>query len=419
MKTRLIFLIGLMLTVVAPVVAGVYDVESIPNVHVADRTRFLSNPDGVISPAAQQFADSIMSDIWRKTSAEVVAVVVEDIGDDTDPDTFATELFEKWGIGKKDKDNGLLLFVAVNQRAAVLRTGYGMEGIVPDITGGKILRHDLFPRFREGDYDGGVIAALSTLNKIITDPEARDELMSVYGNDAGAGRSDGEEMWKAYLGFSIVTGGLLLIAVLVILAGRKEPQRKYENLGKMKLMTAVATPLCLFAPLPALLLLLWQMKRLRHKAPRCPRCRTRMRRATDEEDRRWLTDGQRTERRIRSVEHDVWVCPACAYGLVRSYINLSTPYRKCNYCGAIASHLVSDTVHRAPTYSMNGEGVRLYRCENCGHDTPERYIIPRRQRPVVIVGGIGGRGGGFGGGGFSGGSFGGGMTGGGGASGRW
>ncbi|MDE6165125.1 MAG: TPM domain-containing protein, partial [Muribaculaceae bacterium] len=80
MKTRLIFLIGLMLTVVAPVIAGVYDVESIPNVHVADRTRFLSNPDGVISPAAQQFADSIMSDIWRKTSAEVVAVVVEDIG---------------------------------------------------------------------------------------------------------------------------------------------------------------------------------------------------------------------------------------------------------------------------------------------------------------------------------------------------
>lgn len=420
MRARVISLLCCLLSVVmAAMAGGVYGVGDIPNVHVADRTRFLSNPDGVISPAAQQFADSLMSDIWHKTSAEVVAVVVEDIGDDTDPDTFATELYGKWGIGKKDKDNGLLLLVAVNQRAAVIRTGYGMEGTVPDITGGKILRRDLFPKFREGDYDGGVIAALSTLNKIITDPEARDELMSVYGNDAGAGRSDGEEMWKAYVGFSVAIGSMFLLIVLVILLWHDEPQNKYARLDKLKLIIAVSSPLCLLMPLPAWLLLYWQMKRLRHKAPKCPRCRTRMRLATAEEDRRWLTDGQRTERRIRSVEHDVWVCPACAYGMVRSYPNPSTPYKECPHCGAIAARLVSDRILRQPTYNMEGEGVQTFSCENCGHQTPKRYRLPRRQRPVVVVGGIGGRGGGFGGGGFSGGSFGGGMTGGGGASGRW
>ena len=420
MKHRLLFLIVILLSAVAAVSAGkVYGVKDIPNVHVADRTRFLSNPDGVISPRAQQLADSIMSDIWRKSSAEVVTVVVEDIGDDTDPDTFATELFEHWGIGKKDKDNGLLLLVAVNQRAAVLRTGYGIEGVVPDITGGKILRHDLFPRFREGDYDGGVIAALSTLNTIITDPEAREELMSVYGNDAGAGNNDGEEMWRAYLAFCMVISAALLGYVLLVLFSGAEPQEKYTRLQKMRLLTAVATPFCLFMPAPALLLLLWQMKRLRHEAPKCPRCATRMRHATPEEESRWLTPAQQTERRIRSVEHDVWVCPSCDYGMVRSYPNPSSPYQKCDHCGAKAARQIDNRVLRPASYSMEGEGAQTFYCENCGNQTHKRYRIPRKQRPVVIVGGLGGRGGGFGGGGFSGGSFGGGMTGGGGASGRW
>ena len=422
MKQRFLAFIVVLVSVAATTMAGVRGIDDIPNVHVADRTRFLSNPDGIISPAAQQMADSIMSDIWSKSSAEVVAVVVEDIGEDTDPDALATALYEKWGIGKKDKDNGLLLFVAVNQRAAVIRTGYGMEGVVPDITGGKILRRDLFPKFREGDYDGGVIAALGVLDNIITDPVAREELMSVYGNDASArrGDSDGEEMWSMYIGLCVAVGALFMFIVAYISLLKCDVQEKYNRLSKLRLTTAVVSVLFLFLPLPAFLLLLWQMKRLRNKASKCPRCSTRMRRVTDPaEIARWLTPGQATETRLNSVLHDVWLCPACHYGMVRSYPNPSSQYVECSHCGAKAARLVSDNIVRPATYSVEGEGARTYHCENCGNQTHKRYRLPRRQRPVVVIGGIGGRGGGFGGGGFGGGSFGGGMTGGGGASGRW
>lgn len=417
MKKRLTIFAVILLVAVIQTFAATYSVKDIPNVHVTDRTRFLSNPDGIISAGAQAAADSIMSDIWRKSSAEVVAVVVEDIGDDTDPDTFATELFEQWGIGKKDKDNGLLLLVAVNQRAAVIRTGYGLEGVVPDIVGGKILRHDLFPKFREGDFDGGVNAALSTLQSIITDPVAREEIMSAYGNDADDG--DADEAWHADLLFCLVVSSILTGYVLFVIVSGVEPQDKYLKLSKVRLPAAVLTPLCLLMPAPALVLLLWQMKRLRHTAPRCQRCNTKMRPATSDEDSHWLTSGQLTERRLKSVEHDVWVCPGCGFGTVKSYPNPSSPYQVCDACGAKASHVVEDRVLSAPTYSSAGQGVRIVQCENCGNRTHHRYTIPRKERPVVIVGGSGGSGGGFGGGGFSGGSFGGGMTGGGGASGRW
>ena len=56
-----------------------YSVEEVPNVHVADRTRFLSNPDGIISPAAQARIDSLVAGVRRATSAEMAVVVVDDI----------------------------------------------------------------------------------------------------------------------------------------------------------------------------------------------------------------------------------------------------------------------------------------------------------------------------------------------------
>ena len=89
--------------------------------HLADRTRYVSNPDGVLSPAAETRLDSLLAGVWRSTSAEVTVVAVDSIEGD-DIDSFATELFSLWGIGKKDNDNGLLILIARAQRRAVLPT---------------------------------------------------------------------------------------------------------------------------------------------------------------------------------------------------------------------------------------------------------------------------------------------------------
>ncbi|MDE5657937.1 MAG: TPM domain-containing protein, partial [Muribaculaceae bacterium] len=97
------------------------DVNEVPNVHLADSTRFVSDPDGYLSQGAIARADSVLRATWRSSTAEPVMVVVSDIGDNN-IDDYATDLFDAWGIGKKDTDNGLLVVISVNDRKAVLRT---------------------------------------------------------------------------------------------------------------------------------------------------------------------------------------------------------------------------------------------------------------------------------------------------------
>lgn len=87
-------------------------------------------------------------------------------------------LFNTWRIGKSDNNNGILILVAKDRRKATIRTGYGAEGVLPDITAGRILRKDMFPKFRDGDYEGGLLAGVEHVYQVVTDPEAASELHS-------------------------------------------------------------------------------------------------------------------------------------------------------------------------------------------------------------------------------------------------
>ena len=92
-------------------------------------------------------------------------VIVENI-DPEDIDEFATGLFSKWGLGKGDTDNGLLVLVARDMRRAVIRTGYGLEGVMPDIVCSGILKNRMFPDFRRGDYGAGLVSAAEAVNGV-------------------------------------------------------------------------------------------------------------------------------------------------------------------------------------------------------------------------------------------------------------
>ena len=212
-------LISYILTVVVALsaAAGVYKVDDLPNVQLADHTKHLVNPDGIVSPSGQARIDSLLLDARRKTSAEIVAVIVDDIDPDTDIDTYATELFTRWGIGKSDKDNGILLLVAKDRRKAVIRTGYGAEGVMPDIISGRILYDTMFPRFKAGDYEGGLIAGTEQIYNVVTDPAARDELMSDRADKRASG-SDGDTIFNFYLGICCLVALALLVVFLVSVA---------------------------------------------------------------------------------------------------------------------------------------------------------------------------------------------------------
>jgi len=121
-----------LLTVVAPAMLRAVTPEEVENVHLRDSRRYVSDMAGVLSPQALSQADSILGDIRRQTSAEVVMVIVDDLSGE-DIDDWSTELFSLWGVGKKDRDNGVLLVTSMADRENVIRTGYGAEPVLPDV----------------------------------------------------------------------------------------------------------------------------------------------------------------------------------------------------------------------------------------------------------------------------------------------
>ncbi|MBD5334116.1 MAG: TPM domain-containing protein [Bacteroides sp.] len=402
-------------------------VDEVPNVHVADRTQYVSNPSNVLSPAAVSRLNSAIGSLWDNTSAELVVVAVDQVDDSMTPDEFATRLFEKWKIGKKDNDNGVLVLLSRDDHKVIIRTGYGVEGALPDIIAGRIIRNEMLPYYREDNYDEGTIAGISTIIGALSDPNVAEELKSKYANDSRRADDDlsGTEFFNLFLGFAAVVGVAMLILVIYAISSsrRLDDVQRYRSLDQYRTLVLFATFLSLGMALPAFLLLAWKMKRVRRHKRNCPHCGTQMELIDEEHDNDFLTPAQDTEERLNSIDYDVWHCPKCYQTEILPYINRQTNYTVCDRCGARAMSLVDRRTLRQPTVRTEGEGVDIYMCKNCGNQHNKRFRIAKKPDPAAatVAGSILGStlGGHGGGGGFSGGSFGGGMTGGGGASGSW
>ena len=427
--TSLTLKILILLTAIVPLTMQAITVDEVPNVHLSSRTQYVSNPSGILSAAAVNQLNSIIADTWRNTSVELAVVVVDKV-DSGSPDDFATELFEKWGIGKSDNDNGVLFFVSRDDRRAVIRTGYGVEGALPDIVAGRIIRNKVLPLFREGDYDSGVIEGTRAVASVLSDPSVRDELMSERPSDAVrvTDSESADEIFDFYLKLSALAGLVMLVYVIYsIRTTRKmdDPER-WHRLNRLTLPVAITACLTLGMGVPALIMLCYKMRRVRRHKRNCPHCGTVMQLIDEVHDNDYLTPSQDLEEQLNSVDYDVWHCPSCLQTDIYPYKNRSSRYSECPRCHTIAMSLSERQILRQPTTRIEGEGVDIYYCRNCGNHTEKRFRIARRDDDMsglaagAILGSmLGGRGGGFGGGGFSGGSFGGGHTGGGGAGGSW
>lgn len=418
MLRKLLTVILVSLTAIAAG-AATYTVAEVPNVQRADSTQYLSNPDGIIGSADAARANEIMRGIRRATTAETVAVVVDDI-DPADIDLFANELYNAWGLGQKDVNNGLLILVAKDLRRAVIRTGPGLEGVLPDILCKKILQNDMFPAFRENDYGRGLVAALGTVETVLTDPEAAAEIRSELHE---RGFADGEDVSLAdFFGIYFGIAGCITLVLLVLLVVEVRRTRgrdlhaRYTAVVGLKPVYLALTFFGLGLPALASVPLVILLNRWRNTSRKCPNCGTRMEKVDEVHDNDYLTPSQDTEERVGSVDYDVWLCPVCGETDIEPYVTANSGFRRCEACGGLTSRFVRDRILCAPTRVSAGKGVKDYSCAHCGHLESVAYTIPMIVTPVVVGGG--GRSGG-GGGGFSGGGFGGGFTGGGGASGGW
>jgi uncharacterized protein len=111
----------------------------------------------------------------RKTGNQVVVLTVPTIGSASIED-YATKVFETWKLGQKDKNNGVLVVVAPQDRKMRIEVGYGLEGTLTDAQCGQIIRNVMTPQFKGGNYDRGieegVTAVLGQLEGTGTLPDA-------------------------------------------------------------------------------------------------------------------------------------------------------------------------------------------------------------------------------------------------------
>lgn len=152
-----------------------YRPEEIPNVQQADRRRYVSNPDGVLSDAAVARIDRLCDSLRTRGVAQVAVVAVEEIAGG-DSFTFAIELFGRWGVGGAKSDNGLGILLVRGLHEIRFVTGYGLEGILPDGLCKRIQTARMIPLFRQEDYDGGMLAGLSAVAEVLAggDPDLSD-----------------------------------------------------------------------------------------------------------------------------------------------------------------------------------------------------------------------------------------------------
>jgi uncharacterized protein len=120
---------------------------------------YVNDEAGVIGEARAAQLESFLDQVHQKTGAQFAILTVQS-SEPEDPSQFKTRVFNTWGIGDKDRRDGLLLLVSLKEHALEFETGYGLEGTLPDGWEARMLRDLAVPEFRNGDPAAGITAAV-------------------------------------------------------------------------------------------------------------------------------------------------------------------------------------------------------------------------------------------------------------------
>lgn len=125
---------------------------------------------GIIDEDAERGLNRYLAELEQKTTAQVVVLTILSLEGRSLEDFSMETAHQRWKLGQKGKDNGVLILVALKERKYRLEIGYGLESILPDSLVGSIGRDYLVPYFKKGDYSNGIFAAtLAVTNKIASD----------------------------------------------------------------------------------------------------------------------------------------------------------------------------------------------------------------------------------------------------------
>ncbi|MDD2235654.1 MAG: TPM domain-containing protein [Kiritimatiellae bacterium] len=145
----------------------------------SDRLLASLKPSGYVNDYARVFTPEQQNGLERRLAGvaggggpEVVVVALSSL-EGGEMDDFANKLFERWGIGKKGKDNGVLLIAAIQDRVLRIEVGYGLEGELTDAGAGRIRDAVIVPQFKAGRYAEGLIEGAQAIVNVVAPDSAQ------------------------------------------------------------------------------------------------------------------------------------------------------------------------------------------------------------------------------------------------------
>jgi uncharacterized protein len=118
---------------------------------------------GIVSTGTAAQLNQTLEDFERQSSDQILVAIYPKMQSDSSIDDYTVRVARSWRVGQKGKNNGAVLFVFVQDRKMFLEVGYGLEGVLPDALCKRIIDEQITPRFKAGDFDGGLTAGVQAI----------------------------------------------------------------------------------------------------------------------------------------------------------------------------------------------------------------------------------------------------------------
>lgn len=406
---------------------------------------YVSNADHIISETTVNEINSLIKPLDQQGKAQVAVVLVNSIGDQV-PKDFATALFRKWGIGNRKRNNGLLILIVKDQRRMEFEVGYGLEGVLTDLTSERIQQGLMVPYFKKGNYDTGVLKGVglvvSTISTGVDQSLDEDNLYPEIGlivfqdfmffivyififcwyvlSERGKYVTQTASwLWLPFLFLGpIAMVGVLGLATPIFVKWdlfffltyccwsvffsltlskmlKKDPPGD-TRVQQYQYLTLVAGGIKIYTilfPLPFLLIQyiaakrrLQRLRYLPYESPDGSGEMILMKENRSEE----LTKAEETEEKLRSVSYDLWKAREGGYVMKLAYLNQDTKIRRCKKCRSITAKKTKRVVEKKATTREEGIISIYYTCQVCGGSDFINESIARKPERDLFKGAMAG-----------------------------
>lgn len=188
---------------------------------------YISDFAGVLSEETKNYVLNQSNALNEKTSAQVVVATVNSL-ESASIEEYGVELFRKWGIGEKEKNNGLLILLAPNERKIRVEVGYGLEGKINDSKAGRFINEYAIPHLKNNDWDSGIHDLYAViLSEVYKEygMEVPENVREVAGEIKGYNQNTMDDMVTIFIAVVVI-----IVSVIISFMVRRHP-RRYRGPG--------------------------------------------------------------------------------------------------------------------------------------------------------------------------------------------